>query len=135
MHKVLVLEDNDERIKEFKKRFLENKCDGTFVEEASDCISLIEKEEFECIFLDHDLGGKVYVCVNEINTGSEVARWMNSHSHKNENTPVVIHSFNNVGSAYMNRLIKNSFRIPSIWKENIFKDNVKFNDKEENHEQ
>jgi len=127
MYKVLVLEDDSRRIFKFRQRFLEAGFVPTFVDTAKDCITYLEKEKFDCIFLDHDFGGEIYVDLNDSNTGSAVARWMNCNDNLNSDTMVIIHSFNPAGAKYMNRLIKNSFIVPAVWENDIFEKTIKFN--------
>ena len=54
--RVLVLEDNDNRIKQFKQRFLERGWYGVFVKNADDAIEAYKLIHFDISFLDHDLG-------------------------------------------------------------------------------
>ena len=131
MYKVLVLEDDSRRIFKFRQRFLESGIVPVFVDTAKDCIEYLGKEKFNCIFLDHDLGGEIYVDVNNVNTGSAVARWMNSNENLNSDTIAVIHSFNPAGAKYMNRLIKNSVIVPAVWEKDIFEKTVNIDKEEE----
>lgn len=116
--KVLLLEDDKTRIEYFKKRFRENDdihFDVCYVDTAKDCISALQEQEF-CLFLaDHDLGGEVYVDVNNTNTGSEVARWIRDNPDKYKPMPVIVHSLNTSAAEYMVGLIPNCCHIPFLW--------------------
>jgi CheY-like chemotaxis protein len=92
--KILVLEDNEERIKWFKRK-LEPFCDLTMFSNAELAIEKIKEEKFDVIFLDHDLGGKVYVDSNEPNTGYQVAKIIPNTI--NKDSYIIIHSLNPVG--------------------------------------
>lgn len=138
--KVLILEDDGQptkRMPQFEQRFRElntilnnNGLDGvhmTHVETAKECIEILKKEKFDLIFLDHDLGGEVYVDTNREDTGSEVARWINSNQTKIGNAKVIAHTFNSVGGKYMTDLIPGSFYVPGLWTKDIFHQVIKIN--------
>lgn len=124
--RILVLEDDPIRQLKFKERFSEKgNISYTMVETAEDCKSMLKKFEYEAIFLDHDLGGEVYVDSESQNTGGEVARWIESNRSEISGNPLfVIHSLNTVGSEYMSNLISKSFdevyRIPFVWEKREF---------------
>jgi CheY-like chemotaxis protein len=72
----------------------------TCVEYVPDCIREIENSEpFDIIFLDHDLGGKIYVPSGPC-TGYEVAQWLKGHPEKMPGK-VILHTCNENGAAYM----------------------------------
>lgn len=120
--KVLVLEDSNQRMMEFRQRFLERGWIPTFTNTAKDAIENLQTKDFDIIFLDHDLGDEVYVDTSSKNTGSEVARWLNRNP---KSCIVVIHSLNAPAALYMKGLIKGSYHIPYVWKEEIFQVSVK----------
>ena len=120
--KILVLEDDRERIKQFKDRFEEagiTEEEIFFEIDVSPAIKLFEIHSFDVLFLDHDLGEDTMVETSHKNTGSEFARQlMELHqSGKIGKLPMCfIHSFNPWGAENMKRVIgKSSERIPSIW--------------------
>lgn len=76
MLKILILEDDMNRIETFGKYLSVNEFDMTFVVTAAEAIAHLEEDEFDVVFLDHDLGGEVYVDTADKNTGSEVVRWL-----------------------------------------------------------
>ena len=57
--RVLVLDDMQERLDWFKKQLIGH--EATLVKQASSAISLLKKEQWDAVFLDHDLGGAPYV--------------------------------------------------------------------------
>ena len=101
MAKILILEDNPERIKWFSEQFINHMM--VVVNEARMCMAILDKIKFDQIFLDHDLGGQVYVPHNDPiqmkNTGSYVAK--NLWHTQNHDTPVIIHSHNQYGAKNM----------------------------------
>ena len=86
---ILFLDDDSNRTKKFRSYFPAASTAAT----ADEMISLLQSsEEFEAVFLDHDLGGEQYADSNNKNTGMEVVRWIET------NQPIVeqfvIHSCN-----------------------------------------
>ena len=110
--KVLVLEDNPSRIETFKKYLKGRAYDVYYYDEAREAIGAIETfGPFDVYFLDHDLGGMIYVDSNEENTGYQVAK----HLSKNkiyENAQIFIHSLNQVGAENMFSLLPGSIVLP-----------------------
>jgi CheY-like chemotaxis protein len=121
MKRVFVLEDSSERIKQFKQRFLEQGWIGYFSVTASDAIRNLDLLRFDLIFLDHDLGGQVYVNKDEKNTGSEVARWIREHPVV---CPIIIHSLNPAGAEYMKSILPKAVHIPFVWNKKEFDQSI-----------
>lgn len=96
--RVLILEDSESRI----KRFRSNIPSAIIVETAQECIDKLKEGDWELLFLDHDLGGEVYVDEQNTNTGSEVARWIENNQPKIGK--IIIHSLNH--DAALNMLSK-----------------------------
>lgn len=106
--KILILEDDKNRIKWFKENTIGHSVD--IVESAKPAIHLIQEKKYDVIFLDHDLGGEVYVDSNNDNTGYQVAKALLMSI--NETTPVVVHSLNSVGAKNIQRIIPEAEIIP-----------------------
>jgi CheY-like chemotaxis protein len=114
-HRILVLEDDANRIEVFRE-VLGGKHAVSYVETAHDCIELLEREKFDILFLDHDLGGLVYVSEANTNTGSEVVRWLKLHI-QDLNPYIIVHSHNHVAAERMEQDLKRAafshvYRIP-----------------------
>jgi type II secretory pathway component PulM len=87
---ILFLDDDPGRI-----RWLRSQApSATCCETAEELIAALSEAQgsIERLFLDHDLGGEMYVNSDEPNTGMEVVRWLESHP-KAIGT-VVVHSLN-----------------------------------------
>lgn len=127
--KTLILEDDINRINEFKQRFNEVSItiEPFFVDTAKDCIDKLEADHFDLVFLDHDLGGQVFVDTENKNTGSEVARYISTSEKSFDNTTFICHSYNPAGRKNICSLIKGCHEIPSIWDESVFHERLKFN--------
>ncbi len=117
MKKILILEDDPKRILKFKQNFIGRDVIITYVEEAITAINKLKNETFDILFLDHDLGGEVYVSIEGTNTGSEVARYINKNP---IDSIVIVHSLSDFGKNNMLRLIKDSIYIPFVWEEKVF---------------
>lgn len=71
--KIFILEDNQERIKKFKKELIE--FDITITTSYDEAVSLWKPSTFDVVFLDHDLGGRTSSdCHREPNVGCRFAR-------------------------------------------------------------
>jgi len=114
---VLILEDDPHktRMPAFEEKLSQIWAEMTHVETAHECIEIMKKEKFDWIFLDHDLGGEVFVNTDEENTGSEVARWMSKNWDRFEDSEVVIHSYNSAGAQCMQGHIPKAIYYPGIW--------------------
>jgi len=95
--KIFILEDSVERINIFFTMF--NGHNITVSNEAVTANAILDKVKFDIIFLDHDLGGQVYVDSEEENTGFQVAQHLPSTI--NNNTRVIIHSWNEPAACRM----------------------------------
>jgi len=124
--KILLLEDDPNRVEEFQRRveeFSERnhvQCELVHVETAKDCIHKLETDKFKLVLLDHDLGGQVYVDTNNTNTGSEVARWMNKNPDKIKGVSIITHTFNPAGAKNIVALVPQCHYVPSIWNKDKF---------------
>jgi len=129
--KILLLEDDYNRVEQFRKRVDElnerniAKSELVHVETAKDCIEKLENDTFNLILLDHDLGGEVYVDTNSDNTGSEVARWINKNPEKMNGVFIITHTFNPAGAKNIVDLIPNCLYVPAIWTKDKFHQIVK----------
>lgn len=118
MKRVLVLDDSKERIKTFKKLLIGFSV--TYCSTAEEAIKQLHSNEFDLIFLDHDLGpedeGKQ---VPEINSGTTVANSMNPLEILNDPF-IVIHSLNGEPARWMEKsLRKRGFRVMYVPYTNI----------------
>ena len=95
--RIFILEDDPERIVWFKANLDTDNLDITDLAEKG--MELLHENKYDIVFLDHDLGGEVFVDSNMFNTGHTVAKMI--HETKNKVTPVVIHSWNSNGAQNM----------------------------------
>jgi len=105
--KVLVLEDNKDRLEWFKETFKKAELSiCTIVEEAEWLIKVI-KWEFDLIFIDHDLG--------KVRDGYDFAKLLAEEIRVGRvtNDPsIYIHSLNPVGVANMKSVLRDATIIP-----------------------
>lgn len=86
---ILFLDDNEAR----RERFRMQEPTAHFAENAFEAIALLATgDEFDEVWLDHDLGGQVYVDSNEPNTGAAVVRWIVAN--KPKVTRFFVHTLN-----------------------------------------
>lgn len=96
--KILFLDDDDDRHKEFLKHLGAAPVVVKPVKTVAEAVAALDRETFELIFLDHDLDGKVMV-ESGPGTGLEVARHLMSTP--NKSAQVVVHSLNDKGARAM----------------------------------
>ncbi len=70
--KVFVLEDHEERCKWFKEQLTGQDIEFTIIKTAKEAKDILSKEKFDRLYLDHDLGGKIFVDPEEEETGTQV---------------------------------------------------------------
>jgi Cyclic-phosphate processing Receiver domain len=93
--KVLVLEDDGDRIAWFKQRM----PNAMFAETAEAAITLLARYKFNAAFLDHDLHPTHLLSIKIFEgTGRQVAKFMQDMDFKGS---VVIHSRNPIGADLM----------------------------------
>lgn len=113
MKKVLILEDDPIRTKQFQRNLIGNLV--VVVATSKRAIELLNHPDhpWDVLFLDHDLGGKVMQESGE-NTGYEVACWLEEHP---ERQPKIIgvHSFNPAGREKMLQALPNAYSTVGIW--------------------
>lgn len=119
--RVLLLEDNAARTAQFIERFIEGKYNYTIVATSSEAINLLKQNEYDLIFLDHDLGGEVYSTAEDC--GMRVAE----HLSENPNTGlVIVHSLNTNAAVEMINKINiepgkiRAIYVPYAWNKDSF---------------
>lgn len=96
--KIFILEDDPERVSWIKENF-DERIDLDITDQAEIGINLLRENEYDCIFLDHDLGGEQMVSSDVWNTGATVAKII--HETKNKDLTVIVHSYNPIGARTM----------------------------------
>jgi CheY-like chemotaxis protein len=112
--KFLILEDDFERINWFLSRISPHRVMVCFT--ADEAIQKLKSEQFDVIFLDHDLCNDHYSYVGvpiDVNfekfckdnldstTGMAVAQWLSENPNKSQNAQIVIHTMNAVAQKRM----------------------------------
>lgn len=102
---ILVLEDSINRIKYFIEKFSGHNLIVT--ESAHEAIDYLNEQVFDCIFLDHDLGGSENGC------GADVAAYLcDNMDNENNDAIVVIHSWNTPAAMSMQKELPRSKLLP-----------------------
>lgn len=126
---VLILEDDNQRIREFSKRFLEAKTEDlffavTFATTAEDAFAKFREKNFDMIFIDHDLCVEHYDGEHtEEKTGYDFAKAIASSVQ--ESMILISHSLNpegrkNICNAFANEN-KKCYEMPFAWKAEKFR--------------
>lgn len=97
--KIFILEDDPRRMKLFYKKIgVENTIfHSDNVEEAKKIFN--DHKPFDYIFLDHDLGGEIYVPSGHSNTGYQFAKLLAEQDDLSGN--ICIHTMNPIGAENM----------------------------------
>jgi ActR/RegA family two-component response regulator len=98
--RILFLDDDQRRKRTFRSNFPSAKIVST----ASETIHQLMTDEYNVVFLDHDLGGEVYVDSDREDTGMEVVRWIADNRPNIEK--VFIHSCNKDAAAKMHSSLR-----------------------------
>lgn len=101
--KVLFLDDNPVRKRMFKSSVPFATCCAL----SSTCITLLESEDWDYLFLDHDLGGQTFVDSSREDTGMEVVRWLAQREPRKPLKRIIVHSFNVPAANRMVATLKN----------------------------
>lgn len=107
--KILILEDNAERIKYFTEN-LSKVCELEIVKTSKEAISKLKDSFWDIAFLDHDLGDQVFQKSGE-DTGYEVAEFLAANKDRMPGR-VIIHSWNAEGAANMKSLLPDATCAP-----------------------
>ena len=112
---ILFLDDDRERT----KTFLSLVPFATCVETAAECIEQLRAKEWDIVFLDHDLGGEIYVSTDNPNTGSGGVRWIAEYRDVVVVRCFICHSLNPDGRKSMvsglQSLGYNAHSVPFAW--------------------
>lgn len=112
--KILILDDDENRHRLFKKHFTPLH-QLTHVITAREAIHYLQHDNFDAIFLDHDLGGHAFVDSNgPEETGYTVALWLRDHPNRCPKN-VYIHSMNPIGASNIQSVLPDSVIAPGIW--------------------
>lgn len=101
---ILFLDDDPKRA----DKFLKDNPEATWVDTASRCKTSLLENDWDAVYLDHDLGGKVYVDPSEENTGSEVVRFIVANQEQlPKHMNFIVHSLNFNASLNMIKELRN----------------------------
>ena len=102
--KILVVEDSDKRIEWFLHEFSDHEV--TIAKNVLEGKKRVIASKYDLIFLDHDLGEKVFMSSQEENTGYQVAKAIRESI--NSHTRVVIHSWNLAGANNISSILRHA---------------------------
>lgn len=104
--KILILEDDENRIAKFRQWFVG--CELDITKDPTEANKWLAVRQYKYIFLDHDLADWHYDDLNgqHENTGLVTAEYLGANAKCNRDAQVYIHSLNPSGSARMSRALK-----------------------------
>lgn len=112
--RILILEDDRDRVRKFKALFYEHEVHVTrFPEQAN---QWLEEMEFDVITLDHDLAEEMQGFDNnfETGTGLEVANYLGNNLHLSPKAEIYVHSLNGGGARRMISAMKQRGDVPHV---------------------
>ena len=113
--KILILDDDLVRHQLFRDNFGYGLHDLTMVTTVDQTISKLALNNYDAVFLDHDLGGhQMVVSGGKEPTGYDVAVWLKNNPDRCPET-VIIHSFNPDGARKMKELLPQAELVPGLW--------------------
>lgn len=107
--RIFILEDNKQRIAKFKRELIGHEID--YAETIQQGTSLVVTNQYDLLFLDHDLGEKEMVNSFNDNTGYRLAEFIASFT-PNKETPCIVHSCNPAGSDNIIRVLPHAVKLP-----------------------
>ena len=113
--RVLILEDNGERVLQFMRNLMEHTV--VITTNSSECISLLQNGVWDVLYLDHDLGGQQMV-ESGLGTGQEVTKWLKENSDFKPKA-VILHSANPDGVKAMRFDIPDAIVVPFAWTQKL----------------
>jgi DNA-binding NarL/FixJ family response regulator len=106
--RILILEDNEIRIEQFKKLFKNQEITiCSTIEEAKLACIKNKYTPFDALWLDHDLHGKIWENSFVDDTGYQFVKWMVDYGYQ-KNSLNYIHSMNPVGANLMLNYLKDN---------------------------
>ena len=85
----------------------------TCVTTVKEVIDHLQKDTWDCVFLDHDLDGKTYVPSGP-GTGYEVAMWLHEHPNNKPRT-IIVHTLNERCWIFMKAALPEAIIRPGAW--------------------
>jgi hypothetical protein len=101
---VFILEDDWGRMDWFHKQW-DSIFDIRHADNYQRAIQIFNPKSTKALFLDHDLGGEIYVDSRLSNTGANFCRWL-IKTELPRVTPIVVHSHNPDGANEMERTLR-----------------------------
>lgn len=110
---ILILEDDANRISGFAQAYHNTPFTIFITDQVDQCIEILQKHPVQLAYLDHDLGGKVFVDSDKEPTGLHVAEWI---ARNPDRAPRMcfIHSLNPSGARAMSNAFRNNPKITTI---------------------
>ena len=107
---VFLLDDDRRRHRWFKKRFSGDQM--IIAETVAEAKNLLQKDQYDAIFLDHDLLPEHYESKkrDDENTGYAIARWLSENKRIQTAATIIVHTRNSDGGMRMVELLRENAR-------------------------
>lgn len=117
--RILILEDDPNRIAKFRQNFIG--CTLDITKDPAQANAWLEENEYYYIFLDHDLEDSHYVedCLSKETTGLCTATFLGQRPDLQKNAMIIVHSLNPAGSERMIQALDRACRRVPFF--NLFK--------------
>lgn len=104
--KILFLDDRSKRIHSAFEKFKDQ--DLRIVTNVTECLRYLSQEDWDLVFLDHDLGGKEFCSLNDPTCGMAVVSYIRWHKWPPEKKKpeFIIHSSNAFAAISMAEVLK-----------------------------
>lgn len=111
--KILVLEDDENRIAKFRRELVGHNVDVSTT--SADAIARLQANHYELAFFDHDLGGTTMAPSDgEDDTGYKVAKYLYKSDISQCPKHIIVHSLNMHGAENIRGLLNHAVCIPFI---------------------
>ncbi len=107
--RIFILEDNSRRVVKFRRELIGNIVDHAETLDVGR--KMIHENEYDLIFLDHDLGGKEMVDSVDEDTGYHLALFI-ADDDANRDTLCVVHSCNPAGADNIVTILPHAVKVP-----------------------
>jgi len=111
--KILILDDKPERQAEFRSHAPADSV-VVFAQTPAEAIALLEQQDWDLVFLEHDLGGGLFLAENDPRSGQRVAEWLASHPERMPKR-TVLHSPNDEGRSRMHLVLPEAISLSHAW--------------------
>ena len=98
---ILFLDDNAGRL----SKFASENPEARLVMTVHEAIDALQSQYWDEVWLDHDLGGEIFVDSSRADCGMEVVRWITTFSNSKNIGKIIVHTANQPAAVRMETLL------------------------------